>query len=273
MKTVRPSAVSGMFYPKDKEELQSQVENFIAQAKTESFSPIQAVIAPHAGYFYSGTCAGYAYKALSQKQFKRVLILAPAHRVGGFTCSVGDYRAYSTPLGEIAVDEEVTAEFLTHDGFDFHPQAHASEHALEVQLPFLQILNPSVTIVPILYGSQNLETAHYIAQTIHTILGSSLDETAIVISSDLSHFHSAVQAESMDKHLINHVTKMDSDALWGDIRHGNIEACGVGGIIAALILAEITGYSHSTELMYTHSGKVTGDNSQVVGYFSAVIHQ
>jgi len=142
MKLVREPAVAGMFYPANKNELHDQVRNYIRKASVKPYSSIQAIIAPHAGYMYSGASAGYAYKVLTTKQFKRALVLAPAHRVGGFTCSAGDYKAYKTPLGEMAVDTDVVAEFLKKDGFDFYPEAHASEHSLEVQVPFIQILNP-----------------------------------------------------------------------------------------------------------------------------------
>lgn len=271
---IRKSVVSGTFYPGKTSELKKQIENFITNAKIEKkYNDILGIISPHAGYVYSGGCAAYGYKCLQEENFDSVIIIAPSHRMGNFQFSVGAFEKYSTPLGDIEVDQEKVGKLLDEEGFQFIPQAHKVEHALEVQLPFLQTIKSNINIVPILVGRQNNEVSKYLAETLHKVFSKDFTNTKIVISSDLSHYHDSETAENMDGKLAEYVQNNQIEKFRTAIRNHKIEACGFGGILTLMYLADKLGYSNIEKLNYTHSGTLTGDHSQVVGYLSTLFYK
>jgi len=266
--------VAGSFYPGDAATLRKMVETFLAQAQVPPApSELLGVISPHAGYVYSGRGAGYAFRALQARSFKTAVLLAPSHRAGGFYFSVGDYESYQTPLGAISVDSAAVERLLAREHIGFHHQAHESEHSLEVQLPFLQVVCPEARIVPIVLGHQHDANSRWLAGVLAEEFGQRLADTVFIVSSDLSHYHDLTTAERKDSRLADHVQRLDTDALMADIETRACEACGFGGILTLMHLAKQLGYGQAQTLLYSHSGEASGDNRQVVGYLAAAIYR
>lgn len=275
MKNIRHSVVAGTFYPNNPKHLEDLMEQYLKQAPLPKEPPekILGIISPHAGYIFSGQCAAHGFQALSKKKFDLAVVLAPSHQAGGFHYSVGDYDKYQTPLGEIDVDNKLTKELLKDSKFVFQHVAHSTEHSLEVQLPFLQAINPETKILPILIGNQSDENSEYLSKKLISLLSGKLDDTVFIISSDLSHFHDSSTAEYLDQKLITAIESLDIDQLWKLIRTNEAEACGFGGILTAMYLAKHLNYNKAKTLCYTHSGETGGDYSQVVGYLSALLYK
>ncbi|MBN1327127.1 MAG: AmmeMemoRadiSam system protein B [Candidatus Cloacimonetes bacterium] len=271
---IRKPIVAGTFYSEKAELLRKQLEIYLLNAPIEKeYGDILGLISPHAGYVCSGQCAAYGYNVLKQKNFKLAVIIAPSHQVGGFRFSVGNFEAYQTPLGNIEVDQEVVKAFLNKEYFEFIPAAHKHEHSLEVQLPFLQFINPSAKILPVIFGVQNSENSQILALELADYFKDKLAETVFIISSDLSHYHDSFKAQAMDSKLSKLVESGDIDGLSGGFSLREMEACGFGGILTFLRLAKLLDYDKIENLNYDHSGNVTHDYSQVVGYLSTVIYR
>ena len=271
---IRKPVVAGGFYPGDQKVLEGQVKKFLENVEVgEKIDNILGIISPHAGYIYSGQCAAYGFKALQQKDFKTAVIIAPSHRFGNFRYSVGDFEEYITPLGRINVNKQLTKQFLEYDEFDFFPLAHNSEHSLEVQLPFLQIINPQAQIVPILLGNQNVENSRDLAKILTEVFKDKLITTVFIISSDLSHYYDSNTAAKMDLELASKIETMQINKVEKLFNEHRVEACGFGGILTLLYLAKNLHYTQVKNLKYTHSGEVSGDFKQVVGYLASIVHK
>lgn len=269
----RNPVVAGTFFSGDSVILRREIEHFLEKAAEFKQKEIFGIISPHAGYMYSGQCAGFAYKALKERDFDVAVILSPSHRYGHFKFSAGNYESYLTPLGEVKVDSEKVEQLLFHTDFSFHPTAHNSEHSLEVQLPFLQVINPSAKIVPILLGQQTAENSRLLADILSAEFKDKLEKTIFIVSTDLSHYYEGEVAKTMDMNLINMIRSLDIAAIENGIFSRQVEACGFGGIIALLYLAEKFGYKNLKVLNYTHSGMISGDDSKVVGYLAGAIYR
>lgn len=264
---IRQAIVAGTFYPSSAEALTFEINSYLNQAKkTETKKPL-AIIAPHAGYTYSALCAAHSFNAIKNNNYKTAVIIAPSHRVGGFDFSVGNYDYYQTPLGKIEVDTENCEKLLNQPDFEFLNDAHVFEHSIEVQLPFLQITNPNCKIVPVLF-SHSCNTS-YFADTLLEQFENQLDSTIFIISSDLSHYHSAEKAIKMDELLASKIDELDLEAISTLTKQNKVEACGLKGIITIIKIAKQLNLK-AQKLCYTHSGMQAGDNSSVVGYLSTV---
>ncbi|MCP4683140.1 MAG: AmmeMemoRadiSam system protein B [Desulfobacterales bacterium] len=266
----RPAVLAGTWYPGTKSTLTKTIQGYLSKARAPSLAgPLKALIVPHAGYRYSGGVAAHAYKLLETRRFKRVILVGPSHRMSFKGVSVNLQSAYETPLGTVPVDQE-TAEKLLAAGPDIRwiKQAHAREHSLEIQLPFLQTVLHDFKIVPILMGQQDLDTCLKLSQALVQVMGNSKD-TLLLASSDLSHFHTYSRAKEMDQKFIRHIQTLDPQALSKDLDSGGCEACGRGPVITSLLAAKALGADRSVVLNYANSGDVTGDHSRVVGYLSA----
>ena len=271
---IRNPVVAGGFYPGAQKVLEEQVKAFIENVKMkEKFKDILGIISPHAGYVYSGQCAAYGFKALQQKDFETAVIIAPSHRFGNFKYSAGDYEEYITPLGKIKVNKKLTKQLLEYDEFDFFPLAHNSEHSLEVQLPFLQIINQKAQIVPILLGNQNVENSRNLAKILAEVFKDKLTTTVFIISTDLSHYYDSDTASNMDLELASKIETMQINEVERLFNEHRSEACGFGGILTLLHLAKKLHYTQLKNLKYTHSGEVSGDFKQVVGYLASIVHK
>jgi AmmeMemoRadiSam system protein B len=271
MEVVREPAVSGMFYPGTKEKLERDINLLLEITKSkENIDNIFGIVAPHAGYIYSGKTAAAAYNSVAGKNYNTVIIISPSHReyFPGLSIYSGD--AYKTPLGDVVVNKEMREKLVDEGSIIFSSlDGHGQEHALEVQIPFLQVVLKDFSIVPIVMGDQAKKYVDELAEQLVKVID---DSTLIVASSDLSHFHSKDQADSFDSVVEKHITSFNYDGLLNDLQSGNCEACGGGGIATLLKAAKLQNRTQSKVLSRTDSGDVTGDDSEVVGYLSAIIY-
>jgi hypothetical protein len=255
MTSVRAPGVAGQFYPGDPVILRHWVADFTSQAPTAPM-PLKAIIAPHAGYPYSGPIAGTAYAAVRHlaDQIRRVVLLGPAHRHGFRGLAVPTEDAQATPLGVIPIDRAAVDSVLTLPGVQRLDRAFAGEHALEVHLPFLQQVFPDFQLVPLLVGDARPEQVDAVLERLWDG-----PETLIVISSDLSHYQDYATARQLDRTAVHAIETLQGERLNGDLACGYLPICGLLRRAAALDL-------RATTLDLRNSGDTAGGRDQVVGY-------
>lgn len=243
---VRIPAVAGLFYPADRKALRRSVKRCLNTASVGSGGPPAALIVPHAGYIYSGPVAGSAYSLIRSGTVRRVLLMGPAHRVRLEGIAASSASLWRTPLGDVPVERPA--------GLPIDDTAHAEEHSLEVQLPFLQSVLEDFTLIPLVVGRASGEE---VAAVLESLRGG--PETLIVISSDLSHYHSYAQAQQMDRAASEAILTLNPAELTGE------QACGCVPIRGLLQLAKQRGLR--AELVdLRNSGDTAGPRDQVVGY-------
>jgi len=261
---VRPPAAAGRFYPGNPAELRAMIENFLREAKPVAGPTPKAIIAPHAGYIYSGPIAASAYAQLAPARdtIKRVVLLGPSHFVSFDGLAATSAAAFSTPLGAVSVDTAAIAEICSRlPQVRVRDEAHADEHALEVQLPFLQVVLGDFKIVPLLVGEANDEE---IAEVIEALWGG--EETCFVVSSDLSHYHDYQTARQADSETARAIESLNARKLRGDL------ACGCRPICGLLSAAKEHGLRCRT-VDLRNSGDTAGERDRVVGYGAFVFTQ
>ncbi|MBU0703978.1 MAG: AmmeMemoRadiSam system protein B [Chloroflexi bacterium] len=256
---VRQPAVAGQFYPDNPDALRRSVKKYVDEATLpDGLNSIRAIIAPHAGYVYSGPTAGYAFKALTtlpQKEWT-VFLLGPAHRAYFGGVALGNYSAFRTPLGDAPIAVDRVAEMLTRSSlYTRATEAHVHEHCLEVEVPFLQVALPDFRLVPMLFGDVDpleitVELANHIGE-----------DDLIVVSNDLSHFHPYDQAQRLDHAVLEAVLNDDERGVLGG------EACGRAPVVTLMGVARRKGWQPHL-LDYRTSGDTAGDRMRVVGYGS-----
>jgi AmmeMemoRadiSam system protein B len=270
LRMVRPPAVAGMFYPADAGALERQLAGFFERAVAgEHAGPVRGVIAPHAGYIYSGATAAAAYSRLKGKRFDTVVIVAPSHRdyFEGASVYAGD--AYRTPLGDVPLDVEMrTALLKATDRVTAGDSGHRSEHAVEVQIPFLQMMLGSFAILPIVMGDQNRALCFALAEALDRVRGEK--EVLFVASTDLSHYHSAKIADAIDGVTTEDIRSFDHRRLMDHLESGAAEACGGGPTVAVMGALIRLGAKQMEVVHHCNSGDITGEKQNVVGYLSAV---
>jgi AmmeMemoRadiSam system protein B len=281
--TVRSPAVAGTFYPDSLGALSAQVGKFIDDAEaTEIDGELIGLIAPHAGYVYSGHVAGYAYKQLMGHSFDTVVLLGLSHRCRIDGAAIYARGAFRTPLGDIQIDEDLAAEMmrLNTDLLDL-PPAHANEHSLEVQLPFLQYLLPGLRIVPILLQDDSPENIVPLSQAIAEAM---VDRSCLLIgSTDLCHYLTYDEARKSDQVVIEAIDRFDPDYLRQRMdeymqRHPtqnfHCMMCSTGAIYTTMRAAKALGGNQIEVLKAANSGDVPiGGRDQVVGYMAAGIYR
>ncbi|MFT4303474.1 MAG: AmmeMemoRadiSam system protein B [Candidatus Woesearchaeota archaeon] len=254
--SIKKPAVAGMFYPNDKKELENMIKQFLDKVKFDDKNRdeiknknIKAIIVPHAGYIYSGQVAAYAYKLIENKKYKRIIIIGPAHTVY-ITSPVTDGNlSWETPLGMVDIAEN-----------DFYEmkEAHVEEHCLEVQIPFLQTVLRNFDIIPLVVGDAN-------PKEVKDMLLPLLDnDTLLVISTDLSHFHDDKECRKIDNETVKSISELDDKNIK--------EACGEIPIKAIISIAKQKKWKIN-KLCYTNSGEISGDKERVVGYASFVLYE
>jgi AmmeMemoRadiSam system protein B len=255
MATVRAPAFAGTFYPEDPRELQSQINVLLAAADTGNDAP-KAIIAPHAGYIYSGPVAASVYARLQpgRAKIRRVVLLGPSHRIGFRGVAASRAAAFETPLGKLPVDTAALAQILDLPDVGWLDRAHAREHSLEVHLPFLQTVLEDFSLVPLVVGEASPET---IGRVLETLWGGA--ETLIVISSDLSHYHDYRTAQQMDNATSQAIIELRFEDI--DLH----DACGRIPIGGLLWLARQRGLQGEI-VDLRNSGDTAGPRDQVVGY-------
>lgn len=271
MKTIRKPAVAGMFYPAIKNKLEQDINEMLTLAQNdESFENVLGIVAPHAGYIYSGLTAAYAYNTIKDKDYRSVVIISPSHREYFPGISVYDGDAYNTPLGDVPINKEMSKKICDDTNFIFEGlNGHRAEHAVEVQIPFLQSLLSNFYIVPVVMGDQSIIYVEELAEKLAQVID---EKTLLVASSDLSHFYSKKKAKQLDSIIEKHIANFDYEILLQDLENHKCEACGGGAIATLMKTADMLNIKKSKVLSYTDSSDVTGDSSEVVGYLSAVIY-
>jgi AmmeMemoRadiSam system protein B/AmmeMemoRadiSam system protein A len=279
---VRQAAVAGGFYPADPKTLTAMMDDMLAHAASfqppisvPTSDPILAVVAPHAGYQYSGPVAAYTYAALKGRKFSRVVVIAPSHYEAFDFTSVYEGDAYATPLGVVPVDKAFAKQLVQMSPtikFSSHghtPTKEGAEHALEVELPWLQRVLGDFELVPIVMGDQSYESSRALGVALAKLIQGNSD-TLIVASSDLSHYHPYDEAVKIDHKTLNALQAWDYFSMSRNFGARVWEACGGAPIVAAMIAAERMGANQALVLKYANSGDVTGDHSRVVGYSADV---
>ena len=270
MNALRKSVIAGSWYPGNPSVLRKDIENFLNLVPdTESAGIVVAIIAPHAGYVYSGQVAAYAYKRICGNNYDAVIVVGPSHRVAFSGVSIFSSGGYETPLGIVPVDEELARQIKRNSKLVSDlPAAHLQEHSLEIQLPFLQYALGNFSFVPLVMGDQGAEACQELARAIYVAaLGRKI---LIVGSSDLSHFHKYNEAVKLDSVALRHLKDNDAPGLLDSLGNGTTEACGGGPMAVAMLVASMMGANSAQVLKYANSGDVTGDKSSVVGYAAAV---
>jgi AmmeMemoRadiSam system protein B/AmmeMemoRadiSam system protein A len=276
---VRPAGVAGSFYPADPKELTDMIDEMLAKVSQPPITgQILAVVAPHAGYPYSGPVAAYTYAALKGRKYSRVVVIAPSHHVSFDFTSVYDGDAYATPLGNVPVDKDFAAKLVKMSStIRFSGQGHdatsaGAEHAIEVELPWLQRVLGNFEVVPIVMGDQSYDSSRALGVALAKLIKAEgkNGDTLVLASSDLSHYHPYAEAETIDHKTLNALQAWDYFSMSQNFQTRVWEACGGAPIVAAMIYAERMGANQARVLKYANSGDVTGDKSRVVGYSADV---
>jgi len=270
--SIRKSIIAGSWYPGEAAKLKADIERYLAAAKTfSSNSQLLGIVAPHAGLMYSGPVAAFAYKNLKGLGIRTVVMVGPSHRASFEGAAVYASGEWETPLGRVGINSELCQRIIGQDSariIDL-PAAHAQEHSLEIQLPFLQtVLNPGFDIVPIMMSNHSLASCERLAHSIVQAMNGG-EGVLLLASSDLSHFHSQSEAQKLDQRVVKGIEKYDPEKLAGELAFEKCEACGGGPIVTVMIACKLLGADRGVVYEYKTSGDVTGEKGQVVGYLSA----
>lgn len=261
--STRSAAQAGSFYPADPDELRAVIAGFFAETKPTSRLPPKALIVPHAGYVYSGAVAAKAYERLKPgaERYRQIVLLGPTHRVYVRGLAAPRASHFATPLGNIAVDSAALAALKDLPQVVFNDEAHAAEHSLEVQLPFLQRVAPHAALVPLAVGDT---TARAVAEVLERFWNDR--ESLIVISSDLSHYHSYDDAKRRDSETATSIEHFAGEDLSGE------QACGFLPIAGLLSVAK----RHNARIEridLRSSGDTAGPRDRVVGYGAWAVYE
>lgn len=282
MSDIRKPVVASMFYPDDRINLKRMINTFLSNVPDDvpeflikkGVDLPFGIVAPHAGYFYSGQSAAYGYTLLKDRSVDTIILIGPSHSIAVNGLAATRFKAYETPLGEVPINRAFTEALVdSSDGvIDYLDSAHIQEHSLEVQLPFLQeTLEGQFRIVPLVMGMQNYANVQAAAKAIHDTLSAYDKSAVIVISSDLSHYYKDEAARKMDKKLIGLVEAMDAKKLCDALDSREVEACGGGPIAILLEAAKLAERGNVKTLDYRTSADASNDYTRVVGYLSAAV--
>lgn len=260
---IRQPAVAGQFYTDDPTELRAQLESMVTVESSRE--KVLGVIAPHAGYIYSGAVAGRLYGAVQVPS--TVIILGPNHHGVGAKAAIYPPGKWLTPFGEVSINSRLSALVKKHAPMvEEETSAHHFEHSLEVQVPFLKFVRSDVTIVPLCLGFGDYAGCKALGTGIAEAIREYGEEVLIVASSDMTHYESAAMAKEKDEHAINEILALNPEGLLRVCRDKGITMCGVIPAAVMLEAAKGLGATRAKLVRYATSGDVTGDNRQVVAY-------
>ena len=267
---IREPAVAGRFYPSSPAQLERDVRKFLVPAKDTA--PLHAVgcIVPHAGYMYSGAVAGAVLSRLALP--RRYIILCPRHYPQGAPLAILSEGAWRTPLGDASIDAPLAralaraCPLLREDEL-----AHAAEHAIEVQLPFLQQMTPEFHFVPIALGTDRFQAFEDLGRAIASVVSAEKEPVLIVASSDMNHYESDEITRKKDARAIDRILALDPRGLYDVVRRENITMCGYGPATTMLVAAKQLGAKRAEMIRYATSADVSGDTSWCVGYAGIVV--
>jgi AmmeMemoRadiSam system protein B len=267
---IRQPAVAGRFYPANPQRLRAEIESVTAPSDEKNLPALGCVV-PHAGYMYSGHVAGAVYRRLELPQ--RYIILCPNHTGMGEPLAIMSEGAWRTPLGDVPIDEGLASELkqqmplLAEDG-----EAHRAEHALEVQLPFLQVLAPQFQFVPITVGTSHFEALAALGIAIANALAQHDDKFLVIASSDMNHYESDSVTRVKDRRAIDQMLALEPRGLYDVVREGHISMCGYGPAVVMLTAAKKRGATRAELVRYATSGDVSNDRDMVVGYAGIAVY-
>jgi MEMO1 family protein len=265
---IRHPAVAGRFYPLDRETLLSEVEAFLSVDSVPK--PALGCVAPHAGYIYSGAVAGAVYAAIDVP--RHCLVLCPNHTGKGRPLAIMSSGVWETPLAPVPIDTPLaTALVQRFPLLSEDAQAHRSEHAIEVQLPFLQRSNPQITFVPIALGTGQFEILEQLGNAVADVLTQQVEPILMVASSDMNHYENDRITREKDHKAIEQMLAMNARGLFDTVTREHISMCGFGPTVVMLTAAKRLGAKSAELLRYATSGDVSGDRERVVGYAGMVV--
>jgi len=265
---VRPPAVAGLFYPADPRELSRQVDQFCENDTKKFFA--RACVVPHAGYMYSGHVAGAVYGAIEIPQ--RCILLGPRHFPQGQPMSILTEGAFATPLGDAQIDTALAAEvaracpLLREDSI-----AHAREHSLEVQIPFLQRRRPDFRFVPIVLATDRYGAIEELGHAVAQVVNGQSEPVPVIASTDMNHYENDAVTRVKDERAIAKILALDPRGLYDTVRIEGITMCGYAATVSMLIAMRELGAKEATLVRYATSADAGGDRDRVVGYAGVTI--
>jgi MEMO1 family protein len=265
---VRPPAVAGKFYPADPETLRRDVESYLSEG-IEKVAALGCVV-PHAGYMYSGHVAGAVFARMELPE--RFIILCPNHTGRGEPLAIMSRGAWQTPLGDAQIDRALAAELVAEfDLLTEDTEAHRTEHALEVELPFLQLLEPRFTFVPIAIGTHRFDVLTELGIAIARVIGRQNDRVLVMASSDMNHYATDSVTREKDALAIAPLLARDPRALHETVLRENISMCGLGPVVTMLTGVNELGADSAEMVKYATSADVSGDRNYCVGYAGVLV--
>lgn len=262
---LRLAAVAGQFYPGNPRQLTAAVESYTSEQKTSEKTLVRACLVPHAGYMYSGAVAGAVFSRIVLT--RKILLLGVRHYPRGEALAILSEGAWRTPLGDAPVDSELARRFRQQcPSLREDSEAHSREHSLEVEVPFLQVLDPGFSFVPVVVGSLRPAELKELGEGIARVLAESPEEILVVTSSDMNHYEDDETTRSKDQIAIDRMLKLDPGGLYEVCRDNGITMCGLGPAVAMLTAMQQLGVKNGQLVRYATSGDVSGDRSTVVGY-------
>jgi AmmeMemoRadiSam system protein B len=267
---VRHPAVAGRFYPRDPEALRQEVRRYLTESGRTKPAPALGCIAPHAGYMYSGHVAGAVFAALEIPEL--CLVLCPNHTGVGRPLAIVSEGAWETPLGAVPIDGAFAAA-LKHRCplLEEDSSAHRTEHAAEVELPFLQSIQPDLKFVPIAIGTSQFEALDQLGNAISEVIAAQTTRVLIVASSDMNHYESDAITRVKDQSAIEPILRLDARALYDAVTQKHISMCGFGPAVAMITATKKLGAKRAELIKYATSGDVSGDRDLVVGYAGIIV--
>ncbi|PYT76969.1 MAG: AmmeMemoRadiSam system protein B [Acidobacteria bacterium] len=262
---LRLPAVAGRFYPSNPQELTSLIREYSRPDPEREAISVKACLVPHAGYRYSGHVAGAVYARVAWP--RKIIVLGVRHYPRGEPAAILSDGAWRTPLGDAPIDEGLAAELrgecplLREDSV-----AHSTEHSLEVQLPFLQVLAPGFWFVPVALGTVEFESLVSVGEALGRVLSKAKESVLLLTTSDLNHYEDDATTRNKDRKAIDHLLALDARGLYDTCRNEEISMCGLGPAVAMLTALNALGAKNAELVKYATSADVSLDRSQVVGY-------
>ena len=268
MATLRAPAVAGRFYPADASELRADVEGYLSPP--QALVPAIGCIVPHAGSIYSGQVAGAVFSRLQIPSC--CIVLCPNHTGFGHPLAIMKEGGWRTPLGDLPIDSELAEMLLqAFPALVEDAAAHRSEHAIEVELPFLQVIRPGTKFVPIAVGTGRLLLLEHLGEAVATVVEAYVQPVLIIASSDMNHYEDDSITRVKDRKAIDQILALDPRGLYETVMNESISMCGFGPAVAMLTAVKRLGAQKAELVQYATSGDVSGDRETVVGYAGIVV--
>jgi MEMO1 family protein len=271
---IRQPAVAGRFYPLDAGDLRSEARAYLSQSSAKENAhpakPAIGCIAPHAGYIYSGHVAGAVFVQIEIPN--RCIVLCPNHTGAGHTLAIMSEGAWRTPLGDVPIDGAVASALKQQfPALQEDSAAHRAEHAVEVELPFLQLQQPELTFVPIALGTQQFETLEALGKAVAEVISRQRGPILIIASSDMNHYEPDALTRVKDHRAIEPILRLDARGLHETVTRQKISMCGMAPAVVMLTAARLLGARSAELVKYATSGDVSGDREMVVGYAGIIV--